>query len=115
MSDVTDDWDKWVKTATDLAYRFQLAVEYNARDDEFAAGMDMMEFLQKTVAALKSEDVKDTSRARSNRLEFHGPALDLSNWEHKHLFDAGVDFGPEKWIRKTYDDNGGPDKEGKHD
>lgn len=54
MSKVTDDWGEWAKTASELAFKFQLAVDYNQRDDEFATAWDMMEFLQETVAALKS-------------------------------------------------------------
>lgn len=56
MTKVTDDWGKWSDTARCLAFMYQKAVEYNQRDDEFAAGMDMMEFLQETVAALKEGD-----------------------------------------------------------
>lgn len=59
MTKVTDDWDKWAETATKLASRFQQAVDCNQRDDEFATAWDMMEFLQETVAALKSNGALD--------------------------------------------------------
>lgn len=59
MTKVTDDWDKWADEAGHLAYKFQNAVEYNQRDDEFATAWDMMEFLQETVAALKSNPLGD--------------------------------------------------------
>lgn len=54
MSKVTDDCGKWADTASRLAYKFHNAVEYARRSDEFDAGMDMMEPLQETVAALRS-------------------------------------------------------------
>lgn len=55
MSKVTDNWDLWVFHATKLTDAFRLAVEYNQRDDEFAAAWDMMEFLQETIGALGAE------------------------------------------------------------
>lgn len=54
VNKVTDDWGKWSEAATELANKFRLAVDCNQRDDEFATAWDMMEFLQETVAALKS-------------------------------------------------------------
>lgn len=81
MSKVTDDWDKWAEEAGHLAYKFQNAVEYSQRDDEFAAGMEMMEFLQETVAALKSNGSLDSDVGFADptfqRSEPYGPALDL--------------------------------------
>lgn len=54
MSKVTDDPRLWSYYANKLTDAFRLAVDSNNRDDEFATAWDMMEFLQKTVAALKS-------------------------------------------------------------
>lgn len=61
MSKVNDDWGKWTEEASLLASRFKLAVDCNQRDDEFATAWDMMEFLQETVAALKSNNLTETS------------------------------------------------------
>lgn len=86
---MTKNGDKWIENAESLTHSFQNAVEYNRRDDGLIAAWGMMEFLQETVAALKSNSIADEDPGRVALFNTDGTARTLDEIRIEAMRKAG--------------------------